>query len=109
MGYTTLEVERVHTRALELCRQVGETPQLFAALLGLCGFIWSGGVKTAREFAEQGLSLAQNAHDPILLMWAHRMLGDLVYRLGEFALPESTWNRGLRSTIPRNAAPPRPG
>src|SRR5262249_16370312 len=28
-GYTAPEVERVHTRALELCRQLGETPQLF--------------------------------------------------------------------------------
>jgi predicted ATPase len=34
-GYTTPEVEAAYSRALELCRQVGETPQLFVTLMGL--------------------------------------------------------------------------
>ena len=33
-GYTAPEVEAVYTRALALCRQIGETPQLFPALWG---------------------------------------------------------------------------
>jgi len=95
-GYTTLEVERVHTRALELCRQVGETRQLFSALLGLCGFyLERAEIQRAREFAEQGLSLAQSVHDPIYLMWAHRMQGDLLYRLGEFALAREHLEQGI--------------
>ncbi|MBI3757219.1 MAG: tetratricopeptide repeat protein [Deltaproteobacteria bacterium] len=95
-GYTTLEVEKVHTRALELCRQVGETSQLFVALLGLCGFyLERAEITTARELAEQGLSLARNVHDPIYLMWAHRMLGDLLYRLGEFAPAREHLEQGI--------------
>jgi predicted ATPase/DNA-binding winged helix-turn-helix (wHTH) protein len=95
-GYTALEVERVHTRALELCRQVGETPQLFSTLLGLCGFyLERAEIQKARECAEQGLSLAQNVHDPVLLMWAHRMMGDLFYRLGEFALTREHLEQGI--------------
>src|SRR5262249_33990527 len=36
-GFAAPEVERVYTRAQELCWQMGETPQLFPALQGLCG------------------------------------------------------------------------
>ncbi len=95
-GYTALEVESVHTRALELCRQIGETPQLFTALQGLCGFyLERAEIPKAREFAEQGLSLAQSVQDPIYLMWAHRMLGDVFYRLGEFALAREHLEQGI--------------
>src|SRR4029450_12771411 len=34
-GYAASEVEKAYTRALALCRQVGETPQLFWVLVGL--------------------------------------------------------------------------
>src|SRR5215831_3572006 len=37
-GPAAAEVERVYARARELCQQVGETPQLFPVLRGLCGF-----------------------------------------------------------------------
>jgi predicted ATPase len=95
-GYTALEVERVHTRALELCRQIGETPQLFSTLFGLCQFyLERAEIPKAREFAERALSLAQNVRDPILLMWAHRMMGDLFYRLGEFALTREHLEQGI--------------
>ena len=95
-GYTTLEVERVRTRALELCRQVGEIPQLFSALLGLCGFyLERAEIQRARKLAEEGLSLAQNVHNPIYLVWAHRGLGDVLYRLGEFALAREHLEKGI--------------
>lgn len=95
-GYTSLEVESVHTRALELCRQVGETPQLFSTLLGLCGFyLERAEIQKAREVAEQGLSLAQKVQDPIYLMWAHRALGDLFYRLGKFTLTREHLEKGI--------------
>src|SRR5262249_15765798 len=69
-GYTASEVERAYTRALELCRQLGETPQLFWALLGLWVLYFvRAELKTARELAEQYLSLVQNTHNPIFLVW----------------------------------------
>ena len=37
-GFAAPEVERVYARARELCRQVGETPQLFPVLAGLWRF-----------------------------------------------------------------------
>src|SRR5262249_27582479 len=96
-GYTAPEVERVHTRALELCRQLGETPQLFWVLVGLSGFYLVGGaeLKTARELAEQCLSRAQNTHDPIFLVHAHHILGQTLFVLGEFALAQEHLEEGI--------------
>src|SRR5262249_16383911 len=37
-GQASPEVERIYHRARELCRQVGDTPQLFHVLLGLWRF-----------------------------------------------------------------------
>ena len=39
-GYAAPEVARAYTRALELCRQLGETPQLFPVLIGLSRFYY---------------------------------------------------------------------
>ncbi|NOT53365.1 MAG: AAA family ATPase, partial [Deltaproteobacteria bacterium] len=55
-GYAAPEVKQTYTRALELCRQVGETPHFFRVLRGL----WVSAVvraeyQTARELAGQCL------------------------------------------------------
>ena len=42
-GQAAPEVEHAYARARELCQQLGEPPQLFPVLLGLCGFMWCGG------------------------------------------------------------------
>src|SRR5262249_46913454 len=69
-----------------LCLQIGETPQLFPALLGLSAFYLARAEYTAtRELAEQLVRLAQNAQDPTLLLEAHQRLGNTLLWLGEFA------------------------
>src|SRR5215510_8419852 len=74
-GHGAPEVEAVYSRAVELCRQVGETPQLFVALMGLWQFsLVRAQHQTARELGERLLSLAQNVGDPVLLVQAHRAL-----------------------------------
>jgi predicted ATPase len=76
-----------YTRARELCRQVGDTPQLFPVLWGLyLSYLVRGDLQTARELAEQFLGLAQNVQDPELLLWAHYALGATLTWLGEFTL-----------------------
>jgi predicted ATPase len=83
-GYAALEVEKTYTRALVLCRQVGETPQLFWVLFGLYRFyLLRPELQTARELAEQLLRLAQKMHDPALLLVPHRALGLTLFHLGE--------------------------
>jgi predicted ATPase len=95
-GYTAPEVESAYTRALELCRQVGETPELFWALLGLWVFYFARAEhKTTRELAEQCLSLAQNTHNPTFLMWAHYALGQTLFYLEEFAQAREHLEAGI--------------
>jgi predicted ATPase len=84
-GNAAPEVERAYARARELCRQVGETPQLFPALFGLWYFyLMRVQLKAAHELAEQLFSLAKNIQDPALLLEAHYAVGATLWVLGEF-------------------------
>ena len=84
-GYGDPEVERAYTRARELCRRVGEAPQLFSTLLGLSiYFVVRAELQTARELGEQLLDMAQSKHDPVLLVEAHYVLGVTHFWFGEF-------------------------
>ena len=89
----------------ELCRQLGETPQLFPVLWGLWVFYRVRAEQTAHELAEQCLRLAQSMQDPALLIWAHYALGMTLFYLGEFARPKTNWSRVLSSTIHSNTLP----
>jgi class 3 adenylate cyclase/predicted ATPase len=83
-GYSAPEVERIITRAHELCQQLGETPQLFPVMFKLCAYsLLRGEMKTAREIGEQMLHLAKTAQDPGLLLEAHNGLGAALFYLGE--------------------------
>jgi predicted ATPase len=50
---------------------------------------------TAQELAEQFLTLAQNAQDPALLLWAHCLLGGALYLLGELAPAQAHLEQGI--------------
>jgi predicted ATPase len=83
-GHGAVEVERVYTRARELCQQVGETPQLFPVLFGLWRFYnFRSELQTARVLAEELMSLARNVQDPALLLQAHRASGAAFFYHGE--------------------------
>jgi predicted ATPase len=95
-GYTAPEVEHAYTRALELCRQIGETPQLFPVLRGLQIFyLVRAEHKTARELGEQLLTLAQRVQDPVFLSGAHSVLGQTLYFLGELASAREHLEQGI--------------
>jgi predicted ATPase len=83
-GFTAPAVEHAFARARALCRQVGDTPWLFEALVGLRVFYLNqGDLQTAQELAEQQLTLAQRLHDAALLRRAHFELGGTWYWLGK--------------------------
>ncbi len=85
-GCAAQEVEQVYARALELCQQMGETPQLFPALRGLWNyFLQRGKLQRAHELGKQLLSLAWREQIPSLLLGAHRALGTTLYFQGNFA------------------------
>ena len=82
-GYASPDVEKVVSRARELCQQMGETPQLFPVLGALINFYFNKGeFKTAHELGEQYFSLA-HVQDPNLLMGGHTALGCALFRFGK--------------------------
>jgi tetratricopeptide (TPR) repeat protein len=83
-GWAAPEIKELYVRARELGREVGETPQLFAALSGLAGFYQTKGeFKPAREQFEQNLSLAQRTGDINFLLQTFHQLGVLQTWVGE--------------------------
>jgi class 3 adenylate cyclase/predicted ATPase len=75
-SYAAPEVGQVHTRARELCHQLGDTSQLPSALFGSTLFhILRAELKTAQGTAEGLLALAQEEHDTDLFIEAYAVLG----------------------------------
>ena len=95
-GYTAPEVKGAYDRAYGLCGQIGESPHLFPALVGLFRFELTGGeLQSARALAERLLRLAQAQPDPLLLPAAHVALGVTLFHLGEPTAARSQVEQGL--------------
>ena len=83
-GYAAPEVGTAYTRSLELCRQLGETPQLFPVMFGLWQYsMLRSEFQTARQLGEQLLQLAERLQDTALRLESHRALGYTFLSLGE--------------------------
>ncbi|MBI3798252.1 MAG: hypothetical protein HY268_14975, partial [Deltaproteobacteria bacterium] len=95
MSYTYL-------RARELCQHVGETPQLFVVSRGLWVFsTLRAEYETARDLANQGLSLAQRLQDSTLLLCAHQDLGFFSLWPGEWQSAREHFERAMTFYDPR--------
>src|SRR5262245_24043077 len=95
-GYTSPEAEHTFARAWELCQQLGEPPERFPVLYGLCAFYFAGGKhRQAREQAEQFLHLAQCQEDVAPLVVAHWALGVRLYFMGEVPQAREHFAQGM--------------
>ena len=95
-GNASAEMETIYTRARALCRQVGETPELFTVLYGLTRLAAvRGDFQTAREIGEQLLRLAQTSSEPELLLEAHASLGAVLFFSGEFSAARAQFEQGI--------------
>jgi predicted ATPase len=98
-GSAAPEVEQTYARARALCAQIGETPQLFPTLRGLCRFYHNRGVLLmARELGEQLYRLAQHAVAPTPCLEANEALGDTLFFLGEYAPAWTHLDQGIALT-----------
>jgi predicted ATPase len=101
VGYGTPEVEAVYTRARELCRQFGETPQLFPVIWGLYQYWLARAVYgTAWELAEQLLAWAQRTNDPALLLPAHSALANILCFSGDLDRARSHAEQAIAIYVP---------
>jgi predicted ATPase len=96
-GTAAVETGEAYNRAYVLAQQVGQTPQLFAALHGLHAYHNARGAsQRAHALAEQLLRLAENQMDPVLRVSAHRALGITIFYLGEFASARQQLAQGIQ-------------
>jgi predicted ATPase len=83
-GYAAPEVEQAYARARQLCQHVGDTAELFPALVGLATFcLIRTDLPTTYALGEQLVRLAQRTQRPAHLAEAHRMLGTALLYRGE--------------------------
>jgi hypothetical protein len=95
-GWTEPEFERLYTCAQALCRQVGETPQLFQTLWGMWFFyIGMHDIYTYLNVSEQLLSLARGTGDPALFLRAHHALGPTYLLAGDLVSAHAHLEQGI--------------
>lgn len=95
-GYAAPEVAAVYTRARALCEQVGETLEIFPALLGLLAFyVVRAELRLALALGEQALKLAERAQDQSLLLAIYTAIGVPHFWAGNLAKAREHWEKGL--------------
>jgi predicted ATPase len=100
-GFAAREVEQTYARARVLCQQIGDTPQLFPALRGLCRFYQGRGrLPLARELGEHLCRLAQRGAAPTPRLEADDALGTTLFFLGEYADARTHLEQGIALTKP---------
>jgi class 3 adenylate cyclase/tetratricopeptide (TPR) repeat protein len=79
------EVAQAYSRARELCRLLGNPPELLPVLFGLYGFhALRAELNTALELSSQLLAIAQRQQDPAVLVNSHFAVGLVLFFQGEF-------------------------
>jgi predicted ATPase len=75
-GFGGAGVERTFVRARTLCRELGDTPELFPVLYGLWWYhVGRADRQATPELSEELLRLAETTDDPALLLMAHVAIG----------------------------------
>ncbi len=85
-GFSSAECGRAYTRALELCRELGDPPEIFSVLSGLGSFeITRAGFARCQALAEECLSraAAQGSKPPFVM--GHLLLGGTLFLTGRLA------------------------
>ena len=96
-GYASPEVRHIYDRARHLCQKLGNTPDLFTSLVGLCPILWLEWrqVKTGDNLTDQLLAIARASREDDLLMEAYSQMGSLAFSSDSYAKAGEFFDRGL--------------
>lgn len=85
-GFAAAETGRAYSRARELCRELGDVPELFPALYGrFIVHFQRAELAVAHEAALELLRLAEDRDDAAARVTGHRIVGSALYHLGKLA------------------------
>jgi predicted ATPase len=89
------EIGQTYTRARQLCQPLNDPQRLFPVVRGLWNYSnVRAEYKTAHALGEQLLTLAQQVHDAIMLIAAHRALGTTSMYLGAAVSAQTHFAQG---------------
>jgi predicted ATPase len=95
-GPAASEVEQTYLHAQHLCASLDAPPQLFPIVCGLWNYyLVRAELRTAHALGEQLLSLAQHAHNPVMLVTARGALGVTLSYLGAVATAYTHFTQGI--------------
>jgi predicted ATPase len=95
-GYAAPEVAQTYSRARQLCQYLDDPHHLFPILRGLWNYSHvRAELQTAQALGEQLLTLAQQVHDPAMLMAAHRAVGTTLFMRGAVAAAHTHFAQGI--------------
>ena len=84
-GLSSPEIAGFLSRAQELCRRFGETPEIFGVMFALWSFDHaSGKLREARKVAEQVLAMAERVPSDLATASAHNAMAATQLWMGEF-------------------------
>jgi tetratricopeptide (TPR) repeat protein len=84
-GYASPEAHRAYNQARDLCRQVGDSPELVAALWPLATHAaMIGDLSQGVALAEEALAVAKRVENPLFTAVAHHHLGWILHQVGRF-------------------------
>jgi predicted ATPase/DNA-binding winged helix-turn-helix (wHTH) protein len=95
-GYAAPEVAQTYTRAQQLCHHLDDPHQRFSTLRGLWNnYHVRAELQTAQALGEQLLTLAQQVQETVMLMTAHRALGNTLFMRGAVAAAHTHFAQAL--------------
>jgi predicted ATPase len=95
-GYAAPNVGHTYTRARELCRKLGQPPEIAQVLWGLWTFhLLKGELATARGIAEEFLRLATHLTYPGLALRGHWAMEITFMHMGEFELAMEHFEKAI--------------
>jgi class 3 adenylate cyclase/tetratricopeptide (TPR) repeat protein len=95
-GWSVESVKRAYTRALQLCNESGFDEHTLPAVFGL--WTWNflrAALGEAQALAENLVSTAENADDPVFKVLAHEALGFTLFARGNFSAAHAALERSI--------------